>query len=169
MSFHLILVRLLHGQDVAGVPAPLTSARMLIPVLYAALAFGAVGAVATATWATTLFTLHWVVVHTVPVTSSHLRIEMVSTVVLITSGVIVGQRVGKEHAARRRTDSAPRVPAVAEARDRVLFEDEPSPVIVTDDLGTVIEVNSAARTLLGPGSVGQALRAGLGLIGRAHV
>lgn len=163
MSFHLILVRVLRGQDVAGIPAPLTSSLMLIPVLYAALAFGAVGAVATATWATTLFTLHWIVLHTLPVTSSHLWIELVNTVVLIASGVIVGQRVGKEQAARRRTESALRVAAVAEARYRGLFEDQPSPVIVTDARGTVIEVNSAARTLLGPGSVGQALRAGLGL------
>ena len=60
MAFHTLLLRVLPAQDLASIPRPVTSSLMLIPVLYAALTFGVTGAIATATWATTLFAIHWI-------------------------------------------------------------------------------------------------------------
>src|SRR5450759_1358406 len=82
MGFHTLVQRGLDGRDATGIPAPLTSSLMLILVLYAALAFGVAGAIATSLWATALFGLHWLVVHGEPVTNAHLWIEFVSLIVL---------------------------------------------------------------------------------------
>ncbi|MEP7017882.1 MAG: hypothetical protein ABI899_07675, partial [Actinomycetota bacterium] len=106
MTVHTILLRVLPEQNMAGIPAPLTSSLMLIPVLYAALAFGVAGAIATATWASTLFVAHWIFLSTEPSIGSHLEIELVNIAVLMASGIFVGQRVEVEQAARRRTEAA---------------------------------------------------------------
>ncbi|MCB2176411.1 MAG: sensor histidine kinase [Actinomycetales bacterium] len=157
MTLHTLVLASLGGRDLAGIPAPLTSSLMLIPVLYAAVSFGAAGAMATATWATALFALHWLVVHRDPVTSAHLWIELVSMLVLAASGAVVGQRVDAERAARTRTEHALQQVAVAEARFHDLFEHQPSPVVVTDTEDVVLEANSAAHRLLGDAVVGQPL------------
>ncbi len=163
MTVHTILLRVLPEQNMAGIPAPLTSSLMLIPVLYAALAFGVAGAIATATWASTLFVAHWIFLSTEPSIGSHLEIELVNIAVLMASGIFVGQRVEVEQAARRRTEAALQLAAVAEERYRGLFEDQPSPVIVTDSDDVVIELNTAARGLLGSAAVGRVLGDSLGL------
>lgn len=163
MTSHTLVLRWLHGADLVGIPAPLTSSLMLIPVLYAALNFGATGAIATTTWATALFALHWLVLHYNQITSAHLWIELVSMAVLAASGVIVGQRVDVERLARRRTEVALQMAAIAEARYRGLFEHQPSPVIVTDDRDVVVELNTAARELLGSAAQGQSLETSFGM------
>lgn len=157
MTLHTVVLASLGGRDLAGIPAPLTSSLMLIPVLYAAVSFGAAGALATATWATALFALHWLVVHHDPVTSAHLWIELVSMLVLAASGAVVGRHVDAERAARTRTEHALQQVAVAEARFHDLFEHQPSPVVVTDTEDVVLEANSAAHRLLGDAVVGQPL------------
>lgn len=163
MSSHTLVLRWLHGADLVGIPAPLTSSLMLIPVLYAALNFGATGAIATTSWATALFVLHWLVVHYSQITSAHLWIELVSMAVLAASGVIVGQSVDVERLGRRRTEVALAIADLAEARYRGLFENQPSPVVVTDDGDVVVELNTAARELLGTDAQGRLLEASLGV------
>ena len=163
MAIHTLLLRLLPEENLAGIPAPLTSSLMLIPVLYAALAFGVTGAIATATWASSLFVAHWIFLSTEPSIGSHVWIELVNIAVLMASGIFVGQRVEVEQAALRRTESALQLAAVAEERYRSLFEDQPSPVIVTDSRDVVTELNTAARGLLGSAAVGRVLGRSLGL------
>jgi len=163
MAFHTLLLRVLPAQDLASIPRPVTSSLMLIPVLYAALTFGVTGAIATATWATTLFAIHWIFVSDEPSISHHVWIELVNIAVLTASAILVGQRVAAEQAARRRTESTLQLADVAEARYRGLFEDQPSPVIVTDGLDLVTELNTAARDLLGPGAAGRPLADSLGI------
>jgi len=147
----------------AGEPTPLTASLMLIPVLYAALAFGVTGAIATASWATALFAVHWLFLRSEPASNTHVWIELVNLAVLMASGIFVGQRVEVAQAALRRTEAALQLAAVAEARYRSLFEDQPSPVIVTDSHDVVTELNTAAIGLLGSAAVGRALGDSLGL------
>jgi len=163
MTSHTLVLRWLDGADLVGIPAPLTSSLMLIPVLYAALNFGTTGAIWTTSWATALFVLHWLALHYHEITSAHLWIELVSMAVLTASGVIVGQRVDVERLGRRRTEVALQMAALAEARYRGLFEHQPSPVVVTDDGDVVVELNTAARELLGSAAQGQSLEASLGI------
>lgn len=164
MTSHTLVLRSLHGADLDGIPAPLTSSLMLIPVLYAALNFGTTGAIWTTSWATALFVLHWLVLHSHPLTSAHLWIELVSMAVLAVSGVVVGQRVDVERLGRRRTEVALTIADLAKARYRGLFEHQSAPVVVvTADDGVVVELNTAARELLGPGAQGQALEISLGV------
>ena len=156
MTIHTLL-------RLVGDPSPLTSSLMLIPVLYAALAFGVMGAIATSTWATTLFALQWLFLSDEPTIGHHVWIELVNIAVMMTSGIFVGQRVAAEQAARLRTETALHLMDVAEARYRDLFEDQPSPVIITDGLDLVTKLNTAARDLLGPGAVGRPLADSLGI------
>ena len=156
MTIHTLL-------RLAGEPTPLTASLMLIPVLYAALAFGVTGAFATASWATALFAVHWLFLRSEPASNTHVWIELVNLAVLMASGIFVGQRVEVAQAALRRTEAALQLAAVAEARYRSLFEDQPSPVIVTDSHDVVTELNTAARGLLGSAAVGRVLGDSLGL------
>lgn len=147
----------------AGIATPLTASLMLIPVLYAALAFGTTGAIATASWATVLFAAHWLFLGSAPDSETHVSIELVNLAVLMASGIFVGHRVEVEQGARRRTEAALHLAAVAEERYRGLFEDQPSPVIVTDSHDVVTELNTAAIGLLGSAAVGRVLGDSLGL------
>lgn len=156
MTIHTIL-------RLAGEPTPLTASLMLIPVLYAAFAFGVTGAIATASWATALFSAHWLFLRSAPDSDTHVWIELVNLAVLMASGIFVGQRVEVEQAARRRTEAALQLADVAEARYRGLFEDQPSPVIVTDSHDVVTELNTAAIGVLGSAAVGRVLGDSLGL------
>lgn len=165
MTTHTLVLSWRDGTDLEGIPAPLTSSLMLIPVLYAALNFGTTGAIWTTTWATALFALHWLTLHHHDITSAHLWIELVSLAVLAVSGVIVGERVDVERLGRRRTEAALKIADLAEVRYRGLFEHQPAPVVIVtdDDDGVVVELNTAAQELLGPGAQGKALEASLGI------
>ncbi|MEO6144108.1 MAG: ATP-binding protein [Dermatophilaceae bacterium] len=156
MTIHTLL-------RLASIPTPLTASLMLIPVLYAAFAFGVTGAIATASWATVLFAGHWFFLRSAPEENDHVWIELVNLAVLMASGVFVGGRVEVEQAARRRTEAALQLAAVTQARYRGLFEDQPSPVIVTDSHDVVTELNTAAIGLLGSAAVGRVLGDSLGL------
>lgn len=163
-GLHEIVLDELNEQQLAlGIPAPLTSSLMLVPVIYAALTFGVSGAVSTTAWATVLLLPHWLFLHAHPLTQTHLWIELVNMVMLLAAGVVVGQRVAKEQSARRRTESALQEAWVAQARYHGLFEDQPAPVIVADQAGRVTELNSAAVQLLGPQSAHRSVQRSLGV------
>ncbi len=169
IALHTVVLESFDGRDIDGVPAPLTSSLMLIPVLYAALSFGAMGAFATACWSMVLFAVHWLVAHRHPLTSEHLWIELVSLLVLGASGVVVGRRVDIAREAHRRTELALEQAAVAREQFRDLFEHQPSPVVITDPDDVVVEMNEAAERVLGSSAVGRSLAAVTGLDGRALV
>ncbi|OZB89702.1 MAG: hypothetical protein B7X41_01395 [Microbacterium sp. 14-71-5] len=168
-ALHTVVLGLLDGRDIDGIPAPLTSSLVLIPVLYSAVRFGASAALVTASWATLLFSVHWWAIVEQPVAPDHLWIELVSMVVLGASGVVVGRRVDAERDAVRRAERALSEVAVARERFRDLFEHQPSPVVVTDLDGVVVEANDAAHQLLGAGAVGHSLSTMTGLDGPALV
>jgi len=163
IAVHSVVLESFDGRDIDGIPAPLTSSLMLIPVLYAALSYGAIGAFATASWSIALFAVHWLVIHRHPLTSEHLWIELVGLLVLGASGVVVGRRVDIAREARRRAEQALEQAAVAQERFRDLFEHQPSPVVITDRDDVVVEMNEAAEKLLGRSAHGLPLAAVTGL------
>lgn len=147
---HDVVLVVLDEDTLAGVPAPITSSLLLIPVIYAALNFGVRGAVATALWATALIVPHWFLVG--DITEVHLSIEIAYLVVLNVVALVVGRRVESEQRARRRAEVALDVSEVATARYQALFEELPAPVIITDRAGIVTEMNGSATELLGFGA-----------------
>jgi signal transduction histidine kinase len=98
-----------------GVPDAMTSAFLLIPVIYAALNFGVRGSVATAVWATALIAPHWWLMP--DLSRSHLVIELGNLAILYAVAIVVGQRVECEQRARRRAEAA-LATAVAEQQRR---------------------------------------------------
>ena len=160
---HDVILVSVHSQQLAlGLPAPLTSGLLLVPVIYAALSFGVGGAVGTALLATLLAIPHWILLKQ-QMLATHLWIEVVNFAVLMAVGVVVGQQVDRQQQARRRAEVALAAASLAEARYRALFEDQPAPVIITDVGGVVGELNTAATLLLGPDAVGRPLQDSLGL------
>jgi hypothetical protein len=91
-----------------GVTDAMTSAFLLIPVIYAALNFGVRGAFATAVWATALITPHWWLMH--DMSRTHLVIELGNLAVLYTVAIVVGSgwRASSRHGAAPRTPLRPR-------------------------------------------------------------
>jgi signal transduction histidine kinase len=87
-----------------GVPDAMTSAFLLIPVIYAALNFGVRGSVATAVWATALIAPHWWLMP--DLSRSHLVIELGNLAILYAVAIVVGQRVECEQRARQRAEAA---------------------------------------------------------------
>lgn len=150
---HDVVLVALHAHELAGVPTPVTAALMLIPVVYAALNFGVRGAVGTALWASMLIVPHWFISSTV--SAAHLWIELAYLVILNTVALVVGQRVESEQQARERAE-------VASARYRALFDEQPAPVITTDEAGVIGEVNSAATRLFGRSTSGRDVKDVLG-------
>ena len=143
-----------------GVDDAMTSALLVIPVIYAALNFGFRGSVATALWATVLIAPHWFLMH--PLTEHHLVVEIGNLLVVNAVAVIVGERVEREGRARSEAEAALRAARVAEMRYHSLFEDQPAPVLITDAAGTVNELNSAAVWLLGREAAGRDVKELLG-------
>jgi signal transduction histidine kinase len=82
----------------------MTSALLLIPVIYAALNFGVRGSIATAVWATALIAPHWWLMP--DLSASHVVIEAGNLAVLYVVAVVVGQRVESEQRARHRAETA---------------------------------------------------------------
>ena len=153
----VLSVALIHDVVLVDVPGPshpfgvadaMTSAFLLVPVIYAALNFGVRGSVATAAWATALIIPHWWLMHTL--TRTHLTIELGNLAVLNTVAIVVGQRVESEQRARHRAEAALDIARTASMRYQSLFEQQPAPVIIADSAGAVHEVNTAATRLFGP-------------------
>src|SRR5680860_167065 len=138
-----------------GIPASMTLALLSVPVIYAALNFGVRGAVGTALWASALMVPDWIFRE--GRVTAHVWVEVSYLAVGNAVAIIVGQRVEREEQARRRAEQALRVSEVAEARYRGLFDEEASPVLVTDSAGVVTEANSAALRLLGADARGHPL------------
>ena len=134
----------------------LSTGLLLIPVVYAALNFGRRGAVATALWATVLVVPDWLLLN--HHTSGRFWTEASYLMVVNSVAVVVGQRVDNEQRARRRAEGALQATRIAEARYRGLFEEQPAPVIITDSVGLVTEVNTAATRLFGQSAAGRPLR-----------
>jgi signal transduction histidine kinase len=130
------------------IPRSTVTALLLIPVIYAALNFGVLGAVGTALWATALMCPDWLFIG--GLTPVNAWIEIGNLAILNGVAIIVGQRVEREGQARLRAEGALRDSEVAESRYRALFDEQHAPVLVT-------EANAAATSLLGPDAAGRLL------------
>ena len=152
---HDLVLGELHAHYLAGVPAPTTSALLLVPVIYAALNFGVSGAVGTSLWATVLIVPHWFLSPQPQGSTLHFWIEVGYLLVLNVVAVVVGVRVEGERQARSHAEAALEAARNAEHRYYRLFEDQPAPVLITDATGTVSEANSAAAALFGQDASGR--------------
>ena len=116
-----------------------------VPVVYAALNFGFGGSAATAIWCTFLTIPNWV--------WGHEGLErwgvVLQLLIVIAVAVFVGMRVDRERLARREAEDARSALQVYGERHRGLFETSGEPVLVLDSVGTVQDLNDAARTFLG--------------------
>ncbi|MBI2830525.1 MAG: PAS domain S-box protein [Chloroflexi bacterium] len=118
---------------------------LLVPVVYAALTYGFVGAIATALWVTVLTIPDVILWH-----SSLERWGVIAELVLL-SGVasFIGQKVDRE---RRLLEHAEAVATALEAstmKYHGLLESSPIAVLVVDRNGAILEANSAACILFG--------------------
>ena len=156
---HLVLD--LRGQRLwGGIPDYPTVGLFLLPIIYAALRFGLVGACASAAWGTVLMVPDLVVVDS----SFDLWGDGTLLAIGCIVAVAVGQRVEREAAARRAAQAALVAHQAAEARFRALFDAGSVPALVVDGAGRLREANPAALGLFGQrleqGGLDQVLGAG---------
>ncbi|MBI4295714.1 MAG: PAS domain-containing protein [Chloroflexi bacterium] len=118
---------------------------LLVPVAYAALTYGFVGAIATALW---------VAVLTIPdIVLWHQGLErwgVIAELVLL-SGVasFIGQRVDRERGLLEQTEAVAAALEASTMKYYGLLESSPMAVLVVDPTGSILEANSAACILFG--------------------
>ena len=138
-----------------GIPVAL----LIIPVGYAALRYGLSGSAATGLWASVLWLPDLLLSHD----RGHSGSDLVSLVLVDAVGFFVGQRVEAERMARARVESAAVELAGAEERYRQLFNANSAPILLFDELGTILDANFAAHMAFGADVVGSFDRGILGI------
>jgi PAS domain S-box-containing protein len=140
---------------VSGYPDAFIGVAYALPMLYASLAFGFRGSVATTVLAAALL-LPWVVDDAV---SGGARVDfaghLLTLAILVVVAPVVGHVVEGERSARRAHEAA-------EHRYRLLFEGSGVPAVVLDEAGRIQEANPAADSLLEGTLQGRALAEVLG-------
>lgn len=118
---------------------------LMIPVVYAALTYGSVGAVATTLWVITLSIPGEVLLH-----HGLQRIGIISELVLL-GGVaaLIGGRVDLERRLRKQTENTAAALKASTTKYQGLLESNPIAVIVMSPVGLISEVNPAATILFG--------------------
>ncbi|MGH9079968.1 MAG: histidine kinase, partial [Acidimicrobiales bacterium] len=126
-----------------------TLALFLVPVVYAALHYGAGGAVATSAWVSVLALPRFVAY-----AGAHQYVaawaELFQVVLLNALAFLIGQGVSAEREARRMAESAREAHLSAEALYRDLFDSNQAPILIVDATGHVIEANAAAVGAFSP-------------------
>jgi two-component system, NarL family, sensor histidine kinase DegS len=129
-------------------PAPLylvPTSLFFIPVVYAALAFGLRGSVATALWSIVLTLPNVLVLH-----DGLTRMGIIwQQMILLAVAIFVGLRVDRERLARAEAEAREREREASEERYRALFDSAAEAVFVIADDGAIEEANEAAARLLG--------------------
>lgn len=144
-------------------PAPLyliPTSLFFIPVVYAAVRFGARGAITTALWSIAM---------TLPnILLLHQGVERLGILwqfgILLLIAAFVGIRVDRERLARSEVEARERALEASQARYRALFDSAADAVLVLDDDGRVVAANAAATWLTGGDAspVGQQIEGLLG-------
>jgi signal transduction histidine kinase len=120
-----------------------TLALFLVPVVYAALHYGAGGAVTTSGWVSVLALPRFFAY-----TGAHQYVaawaELLQVVLLNALAFLIGQGVSTERAARRMAETAREAHLTAEALYRDLFDSNRAPILIVDAGGLVVEANAAA-------------------------
>lgn len=137
---HTILLRSGFPEALDLVPGSL----FYIPVVYAALKFGARGAVPTAIWSTVLLA---------PDLVAHEGLARIGVLwqsaILVAIGGFVGLAVDHEREAREELETREAARVASERRYRALYDHAADAVLVVDDHGRIDEANAAAGRLLG--------------------
>lgn len=116
-----------------------------LPVVYAAVRFGARGSITTAVWSIALTVPNIVILH-----SSLDRVGIIWQLgILLAIGGFVGVRVDRERLARAETEARERARRASEERYRALFDGAADAVLVVGEGGVLEAANEAAARLLG--------------------
>jgi len=129
-------------------PPPLylvPTSLFFVPVVYAALRFGARGSIITALWSIALTVPNVVLLH-----GGFERAGITwQFVTLLAIALFVGARVDLERQAHAETEARERDLRASEARYRALFDNAAEAVLVIDGDGRIDDANEAATRLLG--------------------
>ena len=132
-----------------------------VPVVYAAVRFGARGSITTALWSIALTLPNIVLLHS--------RLERVGILwqmgILLAIGAFVGERVDRERLARAQTEARERARRASEERYRALFDGAADAVLVLGDGSRLAAANEAAARLLGSATAELAGRALVDVVG----
>jgi len=132
-----------------------------VPVIYAAVRFGARGSITTALWSIALTVPNIVFLH-----SGLDRVGIVWQLgILLAIGAFVGVRVDRERLARAETEARERARRASEERYRALFDGAADAVLVVGEDARVEAANEAAAQLLGSTVDTMAGRSLAGLVG----
>lgn len=116
----------------------------LLPVVYAALAFGLRGATPTAVWSFVLTIPNVLVLHHgIPALGDLWQATLVLFV-----GLFIGHRVDRERSARRQVEARELERRVSEERYRGLFEMAADPILLLGSDERIVDANAAAALLL---------------------
>ncbi len=156
-ALHL-LVDIRYGES-SAFPDGLPVALLIVPVGYAALRYGLSGSAATGIWASIL----WLPDLLLANDRGHSGSDLISLMLVDAVAFFVGQRVEAERMARARVESAAVELAAAEERYRQLFNANSAPILLFDEVGSIIDANSASQIALGPEVRGRSDRGVLGI------
>ena len=116
---------------------------LLVPVMYAAVTFGFVGAVATALWAAVITIPNLILQHE----GVERLWEIFQILIVVAMAFFVGQRVDQERSTRRQAEAVGDALGASEMKYRGLFESSPIAILVLDTNGTILNANPAAGAL----------------------
>ena len=126
-------------------PASETVGLLLVPIGYAAAAFGLGPSVATALWAWVI----WMPDLLLPNDEGQPFADVLELTLITAVAVLVGFRIERERAARATAERADAEHQAAEQRYRSLLDAHASPTLLIDAAGTVVLANPAARQVFG--------------------
>ncbi|MBM2825486.1 MAG: hypothetical protein HW402_1150 [Dehalococcoidales bacterium] len=132
-----------------GVPFIIPTSLFLVPVVYAALAFGLAGAITTALWSTLLTIPNWIFWH-----RGVERFECITYLLIVNVvAILVGQQVDRQKKAWQRVEASTAALQSSERKYRALLESSPVAILAVKPEGIVVQANSAAGTLFGKNKV----------------
>lgn len=128
-----------------GLPYFVPISMFLVPVIYAALNFGFVGAVATALLAAIITAPNFILWH-----HGLERFGVIfQTLIVVAVAYFLGSRVDREKSALQRAEAAATALKASNIKYRGLLDSSPVAILVMDQSGVVMEANPAASTLFG--------------------
>ncbi len=116
---------------------------LLIPIGYAALRYGLSGSAATALWAFMLWTPDFLLSDD----RGHPQQDLVQLAIVVAVALFVGLEIERAHIERARAEAAEKERLLSALHYQMLFDQNASPILLTDQDGIVTEANPAAIAL----------------------
>jgi signal transduction histidine kinase len=133
---------------IPDVPHQATLILFLLPIMYAALTFGMVGAAGTTLLCVALTGADLLMEVPNPNLPGDLGVTALEVAMFGVIAVVVGQRVEAERAARRAAEVSGERHRMAKELHQALFDGNQSPILLVGNDGTVRQMNSRAQALL---------------------